>query len=61
MSYLTEVITNRLIYTNHTLSSITIAKFYMLFEYIILIALEKNISKPNSYIKTITIVVVAIR
>lgn len=60
MSYLTEVITNRLIYTNHTLSSITIAKFYMLFEYIILIALLKNISKPNSYIKTITIVGVAI-
>ena len=60
ISYLTEVITNRLIYTNHTLSSITIAKFYMLFEYIILISLLKKISKSNSYIKILTIIGVAI-
>ena len=54
-SYLTEVITNRLIYSNHTQSSITLAKAYMLFEFIILIELMKKMSQSSNYIKAITI------
>ena len=54
-SYLTEVVTNRLINSNHTQSSITLAKAYMLFEFIILISLLKRISKSNKYIKALTI------
>lgn len=54
-SYLTEVVTNRLINSNHTQSSITLAKAYMLFEFIILISLLKRISKSNNYIKALTI------
>jgi hypothetical protein len=54
-SYLTEVITNRLIYSNYTQSSIILAKTYMLFEFIILIELMKKMSKSSNYIKTILI------
>jgi hypothetical protein len=54
-SYLTEVITNRLIYSNYTQSAIILAKTYMLFEFIILIELMKKMSKSSNYIKAISI------
>lgn len=60
ISYLTEIITNRLLYTKYYQSANVISKFYMLFEFLILIALMKKISKSNSYIKVITIIGVAI-
>ena len=60
VSYLIEIITNRLVYNSHFQSSNITAKLYMLFEFLILIALMKKISKSNSYIKIITIIGVAI-
>ena len=60
ISYLTEIITNRLLYTKYYQNANVISKFYMLFEFLILIALMKKISKSNSYIKIITIIGVAI-
>ena len=55
VSYLVEFITNRLIFTRNIDSSNIIAKSYMLFELIILIELMVKLSKPNTYIKTLTI------
>ena len=60
ISYLIEIITNRLIYYRHISSANITAKLYMLFEFIILITLMKKISKSNNYIKAITIVGVVI-
>lgn len=60
VSYLIEIITNRLVYNSRFESSNITAKLYMLFEFLILIALMKKISKSNSYIKIITIIGVAI-
>jgi hypothetical protein len=60
ISYLTEIITNRLLYSKYYQNANVISKFYMLFEFLILIALMKKISKSNSYIKIITIIGVAI-
>ncbi len=55
VSYLIEVITNRLLTNSHISSANIVAKFYMLFEFIILITLLKNISKTNNHVKTIII------
>lgn len=60
ISYLIEIITNRLVYNSYIQIANITAKFYMLFEFIILIELLKKISKSNSYIKIITIIGVAI-
>lgn len=60
VSYLIEVITNRLLINSHISSANIVAKFYMLFEFIVLITLLKNISKSNNHIKTITILGVVI-
>lgn len=60
ISYLIEIITNRLIYYRHILSANITAKLYMLFEFIILITLLKKLSRSNNYIKTITIAGVVI-
>ena len=60
ISYLIEIITNRLIYYRHISSANITAKLYMLFEFIILIALLKKISRSNNYIKTIKIAGVVI-
>ena len=60
ISYIIEFITNRLINVRQIPSANITAKIYMLFEFLILIALMKKISKSNSYIKIITIIGVAI-
>ena len=60
ISYLIELITNRLINNRQIQSANITAKFYMLFEFIILIALIKSLSKSNGYIKTLTIFGVAV-
>lgn len=55
ISYLIELITNRLINNRQIQGANITAKFYMLFEFIILIALMKGLSKSKAYIKTLTI------
>lgn len=60
VSYLIELITNRLINNRQIQVSNITAKFYMLFEFIILIALLKKLTKSNGYIKNIAIFGVAI-
>jgi len=54
-SYLTEITTNRLLYTKYYQTANIISKFYMLFEFIIIIALLKKMSKSNNYIKAIAV------
>lgn len=54
-SYLTEITTNRLLYTKYYQTANIISKFYMLFEFIIIIALLKKMSKSSNYIKAISI------
>jgi len=59
-SYIIELTTNRLINIRQITGANITAKFYMLFEFLILIALMRKIVKLNSYIKIITIIGVAI-
>ncbi len=54
-SYLTEITTNRLLYTKYYQTANIISKFYMLFEFIIIIALLKKLSKSKNYIKAISV------
>jgi hypothetical protein len=54
-SYLIEITTNRLLYTKYYQTANIISKFYMLFEFIIIIALLKKMSKSNNYIKAIAV------
>ena len=60
VSYLTEVITNRLINGKHYLTSHIIANFYMLFEYVIITTLIEKISKPNAYFKILNLFIVGV-
>jgi len=53
ISYLVEIIINRLIFFRNIESSNIVVKFYMLFELIILIELMVKLSKPSVYIKSI--------
>ena len=59
-SYIIELTTNRLINIRQITGANITAKFYMLFEFLILIAFMRKIVKLNSYIKIITIIGVAI-
>ncbi len=54
-SYLTEITINRLLYTKYYQAANIISKFYMLFEFIIIIALLKKVSKSSNYIKAIAV------
>ena len=60
ISYFIEVITNRLVHNSYIQGATITAKFYMLFEFIILIELMKKMSKSSNYIKSITILGVVI-
>ncbi len=60
ISYFIEVTTNRLVHNSYIQGATITAKFYMLFEFIILIELMKKMSKSSNYIKSITILGVVI-
>jgi hypothetical protein len=55
ITYLVELIINRLIFNGNIQVSNIIGKAYMLFEFLILIELMKKISNSNTYIKTLII------